>query len=203
MATCSACLASLAAILALLGPEAHGGGGIEWWGDGPADDGKTAVIILVINFAVLLWVLNKLLFKNLRSSNAEISDAIRLELEKATSARAAAETLMREYEAKLGALESEIEDIRGQARSSAEAEHQRILADANEQAAKIKSAAERAGEREAARRRTELEREVIDQALARAEKAIRASFGTADQRRLVDAWVDEVGKADLQIGRVN
>lgn len=192
---------SMSTILALLSPEAHGG--IEWWGDGPADDGKTAVVILVINFAVLLWVLNKLLFKNLRSTNAEVSDAIRLELEKVTTARAAAETLMREYEAKLGALESEIEDIRTQARNSADAEHQRIIAEANEQAIKIKSAAERAGEREALRRRAELEREVIDQALARAETAIKASFGGADQRRLVDAWVDEVGNAELRIGRVN
>jgi F-type H+-transporting ATPase subunit b len=185
----------------LASPEAHGG--IEWWGDGPADDGKTAIIILVINFLVLMWVLNKLLFKNLRSMNAEVSDAIRLELEKATTARANAETLMREYEAKLGALETEISDIRSQARSSAEAEYQRIIGEANEQATKIKSAAERAGEREALRRRAELEREVIDQALSRAETAIRGSFGGADQRRLVDAWVDEVGNADLRTGRVN
>lgn len=185
-------------LLALFSPEAHGGGGIEWWGDGPADDGKTAIIILLINFVLLVWVLNNLLFKNLRSSNAEVSDAIRLELEKATSARAAAETLMREYETKLQALESEVADIRAQARASADAEYERILADAREQADKIKTAAERAGEREAARRRAELEREVVDQALERAEKAIRASFGTADQRRLIDAWVDEVGKSDLQ-----
>ncbi len=190
-------------ILALYSPEVDAHAGIEWWGDGPADDGKTALVILFINFAVLLWLLNKLLFKNLRSSNAEISDAIRLELEKATTARSSAETLMHEYEAKLQALESEIVEIRSQARASAELEGQRILAEANEQAVKIKLAAERAGEREAARRRTELEREVIDQALARAEQAIRTNFGGADQRRLVDAWVDEVGKAELQIGRVN
>jgi F-type H+-transporting ATPase subunit b len=192
-------------ILALLAsPESHGGG-IEWIGDGPADDGKTAIIILLINFVALMWVLNKVLFKNLRSRNAEVSDAIRLELEKATAARSAAETLMREYEAKLGALETEITEIRSEARNSAEAEYQRILAEAREQAEKIKSAAERAGEREAARRRTELEREIVDQALARAEKAIRASFGAPDQRRLIDAWVDEVGKADLRgdTGRVN
>jgi F0F1-type ATP synthase membrane subunit b/b' len=188
-------------LTALASPEAHGG--VEWFGDGPADDGKTAVIILVINFVALLLILNKLLFQNLRSRNAEVSDAIRLELEKATSARAAAETLMREYETKLQALESEVEDIRSQARGSAEAEYARIIAEANDQAIKIKSAAERAGEREGLRRRAELEREIVDQALARAETAIRSSFGSADQRRLVDAWVDEVGKADLQMGKVN
>ncbi len=196
-------MAMLDPLFATLNPEAHGGGGIEWWGDGPADDGTTAIIILVINFVALMFVLNKLLFKNLRSSNAEISDAIRLELEKATSARASAETLMREYQTKLEALETEVEEIRAQARHSADAESARIIGEAKEQAEKIKSAAERAGEREAVRRRTELEREVVDQALARAEAAIRTHFGNADQRRLVDAWVDEVGQAELTIGRVN
>lgn len=189
--------------LALLSPDAHGGGGIEWIGDGPADDGKTAVIILLINFVVLVFVLNKLLFKNLRSANAEVSDAIRLELEKATSARASAESLMREYETKLQALETEITEIKQQARNSADAEYERILADARDQAEKIKLAAERAGEREAARRRTELEREIVEQALARAEQAIRQSFGAADQRRLVDAWVDEVGKSKLDASGAN
>ncbi|MCA9685729.1 MAG: VWA domain-containing protein, partial [Myxococcales bacterium] len=46
--------------------------------------------------------------------------------------------------------------------------------------------------REAARYRTEIENEIVEQAVARAEAAIRKSFAGADQRRLVDAWVDEV-----------
>ncbi|MFV8753261.1 hypothetical protein ACNOYE_22155 [Nannocystaceae bacterium ST9] len=192
-----------ASLLALISPEAHGGGGIEWWGDGPADDGKTAVVILLINFVALLWVLNKLLFKNLRSANAEVSDAIRLELEKATSARSSAESLMREYETKLSALESEVGTILEQARQAADAEAKRILADAVDHAEKVKLAGVRTAEVEAARRRADLERELIEQTLVHAERAIRASFGAADQRRLLDSWVDEVSKSKLGGAKVN
>ncbi len=196
--------------LASASPEAHGGehgeggrggvwlGDFELIGDGPTDDGKTAFIILAINFVLLLFVLERLLFRNLRSSNAEASDAIRLELQKATEARSSAEGLMREYEAKLSALETEIEEIKGEARRTAETEAELIVKEAHEQAKKIRDAAVKAGEREAARRRHELEREIVDQALARAEAAIRSSFGPADQRRLVDAWVDEVGNTNLR-----
>jgi NAD(P)-dependent dehydrogenase (short-subunit alcohol dehydrogenase family) len=87
--------------------------------------------------------------------------------------------------------------IRTAAKTAAEAEYARIVADAREQAEKIQQAAVRAGEREAARRRTELEHEIVEQALARAEAAIRSTFAAGDQRRLVDAWIDEVAQADI------
>jgi len=190
------------------GAHEAGEGGITWIGDGflggPGADGKTGYALMLFNFFLLMLLLNKLLFKNLRSSNAEASDAIRLELERATRARAEAEALVAEYETKLGALEAEIVDIRGEAKRAAEAERAQIIADAKAQAEKIREAAERAGEREAARRRAALEAGIVAQALVRAEAAIRASFGPGDQRRLVDAWVDEVGSAKLeQAGGVN
>lgn len=187
----------------LTGPDAHGihENEFKWIGDGflggPGDDGRTGFLIVLVNFFVLMWILNKILFKNLRASNAEASDAVRLELERATKARSEAEALVKEYEAKLEALEAEVAEIREKAVSAAEAEHERILEEAREQAEKIKEAALRAGEREAARRRAELENEIVDQALAKAEAAIRSSFGGPDQRRLVDAWVDEVSATKL------
>lgn len=184
---------------------AESGCGLRGIGDGflggPGEDGKTGFVLIVLNFVVLMLVLNKLLFRNLRRSNAEKSDVIRLELERATRARTEAEALVEEYEAKLAALETEVAEIRAAAKESAQAEHQRIIAEAHTAADNIKAAAARAAEREAARYRTALEHEIVDQAIARAETAIRASFAPADQRRLVDAWVDEV--TSTSIGEAN
>ncbi|MFO7563082.1 MAG: ATP synthase F0 subunit B [Enhygromyxa sp.] len=199
----------LAPLVALASPPhgeeaaAHGATpGIKWWGDGflggPGADGRTGFLVVLINFVALMLILNKILFKNLRSSNAEASDAIRLELERATKARSEAEALLREYETKIQALESEVADIRAAAKTAGEAEYNRIVAEAREQAEKIEQAAVRAGEREAARRRAELENEIVENALARAEAAIRSSFAAGDQRRLVDAWIDEVAKTDIR-----
>jgi F-type H+-transporting ATPase subunit b len=199
---------------ALASPPDHGGGagdahaaeggGIKWLGDGflggPGEDGRTGFLIILINFAVLMLVLDKLLFRNLARANAEKSDSIRLELERASKARAEAEALVQEYDTKLSALETEIASIRAAATAAAEAERSRILAEAERAAEGIKLAAMRAAEREAARYRAELEREIATQALERAEAAIRASFGSADQRRLVDAWVSDVTSSDLSGG---
>src|SRR5262249_38125640 len=128
---------------ALASPPSHGdghaeghGGGIKWLGDGflggPGEDGRTGFLIILINFAVLMLILDKILFRKLRRDNAEKSDRIRLELERATKARAEAEALAREYETKLTALEAEIESIRAAAKTSAEAESARIVREAQE-----------------------------------------------------------------------
>jgi F-type H+-transporting ATPase subunit b len=182
------------------GAEGHATG-IKWLGDGflggPGADGRTGFLIILINFVVLMMILNKILFRNLKLANAEKSDTIRLELERATRARSEAESLVQQYETKLAALEAEVASIRAAANASAEAERARIIADAHEQANTIKLAAERAAEREATRFRVEIEREIVEQAMARAEASIRASFGPADQRRLVDAWVDEVSATTI------
>jgi F0F1-type ATP synthase membrane subunit b/b' len=181
-----------------------GGGGIKWLGDGflggPGEDGRTGFLIILINFAVLMLVLNKLLFRNLTRANAEKSDSIRLELERATKARAEAEALVQEYDTKLSALEVEVASIRATAIASAEAERKRIIAAAERAAEGIKQAATRAAEREAARVRAEIEREIATQALDRAETAIRSSFGATDQRRLVDAWIADVSATNMSGG---
>jgi F0F1-type ATP synthase membrane subunit b/b' len=189
------------------GGDAHapaGGGGIKWLGDGflggPGEDGKTGFLIILINFAVLLLVLDKILFRPLRRANAEKSDAIRLELERATKARAEAESLAQEYDTKLSALETEVASIRATATASAEAERNRIIAEAERAAEAIKLAATRAAEREVARVRAEIEREIATQALDRAEAAIRSSFGATDQRRLIDAWIADVSASKTTAG---
>jgi F-type H+-transporting ATPase subunit b len=208
----------LAPVLAFASPpDSHGGGhgggghggetehqGIKWLGDGflggPGEDGRTGFLIILINFVLLMLLLDKILFRKLRRDNAEKSDRIRLELERATKARADAEALMREYEIKLSALEIEVTSIRTAATASAEAERARILAEAERAAVEIKRAATRAAERETARYRAELEREIATQALDRAEAAIRSSIGVTDQRRLLDAWIADVSSTKISGG---
>jgi F0F1-type ATP synthase membrane subunit b/b' len=198
-------LAPLTQALASPPSQEHGAApehtGIKWLGDGflggPGEDGRTGFLIILINFAVLMLVLDRILFRKLRRDNAEKSDRIRLELERATKARAEAEALLREYDTKLTALEAEVESIRAAATASAEAERTRILREAEEAAEAIKRAAARAAERETARVRAELEREIATQALDRAEAAIRSSINATDQRRLLDAWVADVGASKL------
>jgi F-type H+-transporting ATPase subunit b len=182
---------------------AHAGGldyilSSDFWLHWPTkEDGRTGFLYICINFLVLMFILNKILFKNLVNSNREKSDHIKLELERASEARARAESLVGKYEERLSSLATEVDDIRKNAEEQAKKDGERIVAEAREDAAKMKRAAADSAEREGIRRQREIEAEVVDRAMAKAEQAIRQSFGAADQGRLLDAYVNEVGAADL------
>lgn len=182
----------------------HGGGGFQiltdrdfWLHVPTAEDHRAGFLYLLINFAVLMWVVNKVLIRNLRTSNAEKSDHIKLELDRASEARSKAEGIFAEYEGRLTKLDEEIEAIKKQAHDLAHAEGEHIISEAKSEAEKIRRAAVDAAEREGRIRQQKIEAEVVHRAMERAEAMIAQSFNDADQRRLVDAYVAEVDAVDL------
>lgn len=195
-------LASPAATEAAEGHGAHGAHaaphGITLFNWPSAEDPRIGLAYLLINFVVLVLLLNKLLFRNLVKSNVERHETVKRELEQATQARATAESVLSEYGRKIDALTSEKDAILKAARESAESERRRILAEAEAEAAKIVAAARAAGEREAAARRGEVEAAIVDAALDRARVILGESFSDADQRRSVDAFAGDLANTSLQ-----
>jgi F-type H+-transporting ATPase subunit b len=203
--------AGLASMLAFVGvawasPEAaadahgaHGGGlGDINWFELKDDQGRPGMIYVIINFGVLLFILDRIMFRNLRAGHREKRDHIKLELERAGEATAKAEKLINEFEGRLAEIEQEEARIMDAAKKTAQAEGERILKDAEAEAEKIKAAAIASAQREAMNRQQRLEEEIIARAVDKAEASIRASFGAADQRRIVDAYATEVAGSDLK-----
>ncbi len=175
------------------GPDA----GIEWVTPIFGNTGKLGLLWAFINFAVLLWILEKILFKPLRSRTRNKHDAVKSEIDKATEAREQAESVLAEYRARLDGLDAEIEALIADAKAKAEADRVRIVEAARLEAQQITAAAHAAAERETAARRRQLEAEVIDRAVARAEAMIRERINPTDQRSMVDRYVDQLGALDF------
>lgn len=184
-------------------PAAHGGGhgghegGIEWVTPLFGSDGKIGLLWMLINFAALMWVLEKLLFSKLRARTAVKHDAIKSELDKAKSARKEAETVLADVRGKLDGLDKTVAEILAEAKTRAESDRKRVLEAAEAEAARIKAAAKASAERDAESRRRQLETEIVDRAVARAEELIRARIDVMDQKRMVDEFVAQVPKAEL------
>jgi F-type H+-transporting ATPase subunit b len=202
-------VAMLLPAIAMASPEAgghghgeeHGGGGIVWvtwppWGE----HDKTGVLWLVLNFAVLLYILEKLLFSKLRARTAEKHDLIKAELDKATKARNEAESIIREYRDRMDRLDGEVNELMADAKKRADADRRDIIEAAEAEAERIKASATAAAEREAAARRRQIEKEVIDRALERAESLIRSKIGPTDQRRMVDDYIGDLDDVDFGSG---
>jgi ATP synthase F0 subunit b len=184
--------------IALAAPEAHGDhAGIEWVTPVFGHSGKLGLVWSFINFAVLLWILEKILFKPLRSRTRDKHDTVKAEIDKATVARQEAEGVLAEYRDRLDRLDAEIAELMADAKAKAEADRVRIIDAAKREAEQITSTAHATAEREAAARRRQLEAEIVDRAVARAEAILRSKITPADQRTMVDRYVDQLGAVDL------
>jgi F-type H+-transporting ATPase subunit b len=178
-------------------PEAHGDGGIEWVTPIIGNTGKLGLLWSFINFAVLLWILEKILFKPLRSRTRDKHDAVKSELDKATAARQEAEGVLAEYRGRIERLDAEVAELLAEAKAKAEADRIRIIDAAKREAEQITATAMATAEREAAARRRQLEAEIVERAVERAEALLRSKITPADQRGMVDRYVEQLGSVDF------
>ncbi|HSO09859.1 MAG TPA: hypothetical protein VLR45_07715, partial [Desulfoprunum sp.] len=112
----------------------------------------------------------------------------------AAAARDAAETKAREYQEKLAKASAEIETIYAAIRREGEMERDKILASAKEMAAKIEQEADAKAAGAVARARLELRAEAARLAVELAEELLVKNVTAADQKRLVDEYMQKVGE---------
>lgn len=188
---------ALAPTAVLASPEAEGHGGIEWISPVFGGSGKLGLVWIIINFAVLMWILNRILFQPLIKRTQVKHDTVKTELDQATAARTEAESVLAEYRSKLESLDGEIDSLMTAAKERAEQDRKRIIAAAEREAEQIKATAVAAAEREAAARRRQLEGEIIDRAVDKAESLLRERITPADQRGMVDGYVGRLEQVDF------
>jgi len=200
---------SLAPVLAIAAPAhdaAHGGhggheaahdNGIVWVSDIFGNEGKTGLLFTLINFGLLLYLLDKLLFSKLRASTRAKHETVKSELARATEAHQEAKSMVEDYRTKLDGLAKESEALMAEAKERAESDRKRIIDAANREAEQIRTSAIAAAERDAESHRRRLEAEVVDRAVERAEKLIRERIGAPDQARMVDAYVGHIATVDF------
>lgn len=154
----------------------------------------TTFILELINFAVLVWILHRFLYRPILGAIDRRRSAIEASLEEARSTREAAEKLRQGYEDRFTGWEQE----RAQARATLAAE----LATQREKAlAEVARSAEQERDRLAAvqaRRTQDLRRETeehaLEQAAAFAARLLERLAGPETDVRLIDAFVADLGE---------
>ena len=150
---------------------------------------RAAEIFKWINFAivagVIVWLFGKVLPPMFRKNAESISSAIR----KATEAKAAADALLLDAEAKLANLEKEVAELRAFAEREASAEVTRISAATRSDLQKIAAAAK--AEIEAAERAARLELKAFAAKLAvdGAESLLAKQLNAQAQESLIGSFV--------------
>jgi F-type H+-transporting ATPase subunit b len=162
--------------LAAEGGGEHGGGLINL---------DKSLIVQLINFVILLIILQKFLYKPLLAKMEERTSAIKRSLDEAQAARAEAVRQQEENAAQLRAAYAEAAAIRDQALREAEEAGRQQLEAAQAQSRKLVEDTKAQLDGEIRRAREELRRETTDLALAVAEKLVRRTLREEDHRKIV------------------
>ena len=146
----------------------------------------------VMNFTVLAIALVFLLRKPLSQALGARIKGIKDQLEDLEARKAEAEKQLAQYNDKLSQLESEAEKIvEGYIKQGHEAKA-KILKEAEETAEKLQVQARRNIEHEFDKARQELQREVVEKSLIKAEETLKKAITAQDQDKLVDEYLDKV-----------
>ncbi len=149
----------------------------------------------VINFLVLLYLLNRFLFKTVLARLDERSAKISKGLEDAEAAARDRELARAEREAAVTEARKEANEMIARANKIAEDTRNEILADARAEAEKVSTRAREEIVAEKDKAMAEIRGQVADLALAVAGKLVRREMDGPTQRRLVEEFLAEVEPA--------
>ena len=149
--------------------------------------------LMIIAIFFLFLILSYFLFNPARKMLEGRKEKIRNELETAKTAMQNAQSLKKEYEAKLKDVDKEAEAILSEARRKALANENAIVAEAKEEAARILDRVRVEAELEKQKMSDDVKREIIVIASLMAGKIVSASVDTAMQNQLIDETLKEMG----------
>jgi F-type H+-transporting ATPase subunit b len=144
-----------------------------------------SLLVQMVNFVILLLILQRLLYRPLLGKMEERTQAIQRSLEEAQSARAEAARQQEENAARLRQAHAEAASIRDQALKEAGEEQKRLVEAARAEAQRLVESAKAQLDADVRRAREDLRREVADLATGVAEKLLRKSLRDEDHRRIV------------------
>ena len=152
----------------------------------------------IINFLLILYLLNRFLFKRVLTLLDERQERIAKGLEDAAAAARDRELARAERESALDEARKEAQAMIARATKIAEDSRHEIVAAARAEAEKVAARAAEEITAEKERAIAELRSQVADLALEAAGKLVKAEMNGATQRRLVEQFLAEVAPTDKE-----
>ena len=152
----------------------------------------TELFFPLINFLIFAFLVKRyglpLIKQHLKQRREGLVEAVAT----AQQAKGEAEGYVRKYQDLLKVLDSECDRIREDLRAEGERERGRIVAEAEESAAKLKADADFLAEQEVKMARQQIRGEMALLAEAAAERVIQEHMAAADQDRMVESFSREI-----------
>jgi F-type H+-transporting ATPase subunit b len=167
---------------------------------GGDEEGPMKFVWEIVNFLLLVGVLVYFVRKPALQFFANRREEIGGELESAARVLEEAEGRFGEWQQKMAEVDGEFASIRDRERQRAQQERNRILADAERTAERIKADAANAVERELRRAQAQLRDEASELAIELAADILREKVAEADRDRLMDEFISRIEQTSVAVG---
>ncbi|MCD8360680.1 MAG: F0F1 ATP synthase subunit B [Acidaminococcaceae bacterium] len=151
-------------------------------------------IAQILNFLFLVFILAKFAYKPLMRMMEERKNKIAGDLETAEKAKEEAEGIKAEYAAKLAVARQEAQEIVENARKTAQAAHDKIMAETKAEQEQAIASAKEAIAREKQQALGEIRGQVINLSLIAASKIVEQKLGSEEDKKIAGDIVDAVLK---------
>lgn len=156
------------------------------------NDGAPPIVALVFNFACLIVILYFILRNGLSARFKNRKEDLEGALAEAAKMKEEAEKAIAEARGKIDAIDLEMARLREEILGIGKAESERIIKDAQESAARIRSDAQAMVQQEISRVVHELREEVVGEIILLARERIQANIQAADQEQRADNYMAEM-----------
>jgi F-type H+-transporting ATPase subunit b len=153
------------------------------------------VVLPAINFIIYAAVLYYFALPLVRNLLRARRDEVVTTIAQASAKKQQAEALVREYRAKIAGAEKEMQSIQASRRADAEREKAKTLGEAEAMAVKIREDARFLADREMSMAQERLRQELADQAESTARELVQKNISGADQTRLAQEFIQQIGQA--------
>ncbi len=156
------------------------------------------MIWTLVCFGVALYVLKRYAFGPIQRTIDERRDRIRQAVEEADHARAEAHTLLEQHRQLIAQAKGDAAEILGDARKVADAQIERVKAEAEEERQRRLEETRRQIEAETKRSLDQIRSEVADLTLEATARVTGKVLDAEDQRRLIDEAISELDFSALE-----
>ena len=154
--------------------------------------------ITLIAMLILFILLSYLLFNPARKLIEKRKEFIKGQLDEAAEAKESAQAMKAEYDQKLAKVDIESEEMLAEARKKAKARETEIISEADEEAHRIITRAEKEASLEKDKVKDEIKQEIVQVATQMAGRFVENSMDEKKQAELVDETLKEMGDATWQ-----
>ena len=140
----------------------------------------------------MLWVIIKFTGKPIREFFAGRRETLLKGVEEAQEAKAAAEKIFSEYQAKLAGLEDELQEMEKRSQLEAEREKERMQQETETLVAKLQHQARQMADQEVATAQRTLRNDAARLAVEVAERLVKENVSDADRQLMVENYLEKV-----------